>query len=240
MWFLGLVTALLTAYYMTRQVIMTFFGSPRWMESDADAEGAEAQADAHAAGHDDHGHHGLTPDHRPVESPWTMTVPLVVLAVAATLGGLLNLPFSGATKRLGNWLEPVIAGGEHELAGGTLVTLAVVAVVCAAIGIAVAIAIYSQHRVDAAKVEPAVLAHGWYYDETVSAFVAGPGRVGFQATADADRVVIDGAVNGIGAGLAKEAEIASRWSSGQIRRYGLVLGAATIAVLAASLIGGWL
>ena len=68
----GLVTALLTAYYMTRQVIMVFFGKARW----------EDRADEHGA-------HG---DFKPHESPWIMLIPLVVLAGLSIVGGLIKLP----------------------------------------------------------------------------------------------------------------------------------------------------
>ena len=70
LYFLGLVTALLTAYYMTRQVIMVFFGEAKWED--------------HAA---EHGAHG---EFKPHESPPIMLVPLVILAVLSTVGGLIN------------------------------------------------------------------------------------------------------------------------------------------------------
>lgn len=78
LWFIGVVTALLTAYYMTRQVIMVFFGEARWHDN------AE-----------DNGAHG---DHTPHESPWTMVTPLVVLAGLSIVGGAMQLPFTKGTK----------------------------------------------------------------------------------------------------------------------------------------------
>ncbi|MGH9266862.1 MAG: NADH-quinone oxidoreductase subunit L, partial [Acidimicrobiales bacterium] len=83
LWFIGAVTALLTALYMTRQVRLVFFGNERWQE--------------HA--------HGTTPH----ESPSVMTVPLMVLAGLTVLGGLLNLPFK-SIQFLAHWLEPVFEG----------------------------------------------------------------------------------------------------------------------------------
>src|SRR5690606_29812085 len=103
LWAVGFVTTILTAFYMTRLMIMTFLGGvenwrnpelladaepevPLGADADAvegaDGTGAEATF-AHAATatdtHDDHHahdeHHGLTPDHTPVESPTTMLVP---------------------------------------------------------------------------------------------------------------------------------------------------------------------
>ena len=69
-------------------------------------------------------------DHHPHESPWAMGLPLVVLAVLSVLGGLIQLPFSTATKRLEGWLEPTLFGNEVHLSvgTGTLWVLAAVAV----------------------------------------------------------------------------------------------------------------
>ena len=98
------MTALLTAYYMTRQVIMVFYGKARWH-------------DAHA----EHGAHGdlvegAHGDLAPHESPWTMVTPLVVLAGLSIVGGAINLPFSHKTERLVSWLEPVVVVHESTTA----------------------------------------------------------------------------------------------------------------------------
>ncbi|HRK47591.1 MAG TPA: proton-conducting transporter membrane subunit, partial [Nocardioides sp.] len=81
---IGLVTALLTAYYMTRQVIMVFFGEAKWQDK-AGEHGAHGDVGAH----DDHGH-----AHTPHESPGIMLFPLVVLAGLSIVGGFMQLPFS--------------------------------------------------------------------------------------------------------------------------------------------------
>ena len=141
LWIVGLVTAVLTATYMTRMMWMTFFGEERFQlelpdEDVHDAAHAEENAfeegdavDAttahndHAAGHavlDDHDdedeHHGLPADFHPHESPWTMTVPLIVLAILSTVGGLVGIPYAmsslfgaGNVNVFERTLEPVIA-----------------------------------------------------------------------------------------------------------------------------------
>jgi NADH-quinone oxidoreductase subunit L len=93
-YFIGIVTALLTAIYMTRMMLYTFHGPNRTGE----AERGELK-----------------------EAPWVMTAPLVVLGVLSAFGGWLNLPkvFTdilpvGPTFALEHWLEPVV--GEHQLA----------------------------------------------------------------------------------------------------------------------------
>jgi NADH-quinone oxidoreductase subunit L len=77
----GLVTALLTAFYMTRQVILVFFGEARWDKAHEDGEhGAHARRRHHEG-------HGAG-DHTPHESPWLMMLfPLVVLAGLSIVGG---------------------------------------------------------------------------------------------------------------------------------------------------------
>jgi NADH-quinone oxidoreductase subunit L len=135
LWGVGLLTAVLTAVYMTRLMVMTFFGQERFHLAFADGdEGhdpALAEEAAFASGeasddethhntaanndHDDDEHHALPADFHPHESPWTMTVPLIVLAVLSTLGGLVGIPYavssmvgSGDVNVFEHTLEPVI------------------------------------------------------------------------------------------------------------------------------------
>ena len=120
LWFIAALTALLTAVYMTRMMVMTFWGEERFRESHAGhAEGAHA--DAHDNDH--HGDHGV---HEPHESPWTMTAPLIVLAVLSTFGGLIGVPYAlgslfsdHPTNYIERTLEPVISAvpqgpADHE------------------------------------------------------------------------------------------------------------------------------
>ena len=97
LWFVGAVTALLTAIYMTRLMVMTFWGSERFGSSH----------DAHAESHADD-HHGVSPH----ESPWSMTIPLIVLAILSTVGGLVGVPYAISSLTGGhpeNYFEEVLA-----------------------------------------------------------------------------------------------------------------------------------
>lgn len=150
LWGAGLLTAVLTAVYMTRMMWMTFFGAERFHlelpheEHDAakteenafetgDAHDAvEPHGDAHAwmhadeddhdAAHDDHDedehHHALPADFHPHESPKVMTIPLIVLAILSTVGGLVGIPYAlsgGAVpNEFEHILEPVIAKVSHK------------------------------------------------------------------------------------------------------------------------------
>ncbi|MBV9211635.1 MAG: NADH-quinone oxidoreductase subunit L, partial [Acidobacteria bacterium] len=139
LWIVGAVTAGLTAIYMTRLMVMTFWGAERFRETNAGGQADEAHAHAHAidekphdaqlssagdrphhAPHDEiHGqddehdaahHHGAVEPH---ESPWQMTVPLIALAILSTLGGLVGIPYALSGGKIPNYfehtLEPVIA-----------------------------------------------------------------------------------------------------------------------------------
>jgi NADH-quinone oxidoreductase subunit L len=95
----GVLTALLTAIYMTRAYVLTFEGEPRWPHADTI---------------------------KPHESPWTMTVPLWVLAGLSVVGGYIGLPAVIAHGDL-NWIHHWLAG-EHgpvaEYAASSHVSLA--------------------------------------------------------------------------------------------------------------------
>ncbi len=240
LWVVGIIAAVLTAFYMTRLVIMTFFGGEeRWRTADdaahAEPEGGEDQdvpAAAHADHGDDHDHHGLTPDHTPHESPPTMTIPLVVLASLALIGGLLNLPFGHRFEVLAVWLEPVIRGQEELPDGAMLVVLAVLATLGAVLGILVAYRVYQQHRGDPSKLERPVLAHAWYIDESYAAVVGGPGEAAFQGIADFDAEAVDGAVRGVAAGTKEASEALRPVQSGLVRTYALGVAVGAILLVA--------
>ena len=91
LWALGIITALLTAFYTFRAVFMTFFGEPR------DEEVYE------------HAH----------ENSFIMTIPLWILAILAVLGGFLSLPSKEFhltfPNLLGNWLAPIVEESSHLL-----------------------------------------------------------------------------------------------------------------------------
>ena len=214
LWVLGLFTALLTAFYMSRQVFLVFFGQARWNDPLPGEDPAEPREEIH-----------------PHESPWTMTLPLIVLAGLAAVAGFINLPFTDDSQVFEHWMEPVVEVGEAHLSlsGGAQWALAVGSVVAGLIGIALAWAIYLRKRIR--PVEPEILAHAWYIDETIARTVDGPGEAAFEGTATFDRVVIDGAVNGTGSLIRGLGERLRVVQSGYVRSYALAVALGAVALM---------
>ncbi len=133
LWTVATLTAVLTAIYMTRMMVMTFWGKERFHdalpaaehagdpthgEETAFAAGDAADAHGGTASHDDDDeeHHHLPHDFKPHESPWNMTLPLIVLALLSTIGGLVGIPYAissiagaGDVNVFERTLDPVVA-----------------------------------------------------------------------------------------------------------------------------------
>jgi NADH-quinone oxidoreductase subunit L len=214
LYLIGVVTALITAYYMTRQVIMVFFGEAKW--------------------HDHSEEHGAHGDHTPHESPWTMLTPLVVLAGLSIVGGVMQLPFSKDTHWLEHWLEPVVHHSEADIhstwAYANKWLLLGLAVVIAATGIAASIAVYAKRKF--AAIEPQILADAWRYDAAVSAVVGGVGHKAFDAVAAFDANIVDGAVVGVGKEIRAASGLLSKVQTGLVRSYALIISIGVLIMLA--------
>jgi NADH-quinone oxidoreductase subunit L len=210
----GLITALLTAYYMTRQVIMVFYGEAKWKD--------------HAK---DHGAHG---DFEPHESPKIMLFPLIVLAGLSVVGGAMQLPFSKKLHFLEHWLAPVVEESEANIsktwAYENKYVLLAVAILIAATGIAAAFAVYGKKKVKA--VEPRVLEQAWFYDVGAAKLVGGPGRAAFNAVAWADSRIVDGAVNGTATLVRNVAGQVRKSQNGFTRVYAALMAVGAVALLA--------
>jgi NADH-quinone oxidoreductase subunit L len=223
LWAVGFVTAGLTAYYMSRQVALVWFGKARWASEQHPAEADDAAAKP-----------GITPH----ESPWTMTGPLVMLALLAAGGGLINLPFF-KLDLLARWLEPVLPADPH-LDSGLKLTLVIAVTVLCIVGLVAGFVPWSR-LAERPNLEPAVLAHGWYYDDAVSAFVAGPGTELADFTAyQVDKGTVDGAVNGVAWLVRHGGGQLRKLQTGYVRNYalGLAGGAAVLLLYVAVRTGG--
>jgi NADH-quinone oxidoreductase subunit L len=219
LWGIGVLTAFLTAFYMTRQVRLVFFGEERW------------RGRLH---------------HDPHESPKVMTMPLVVLAALSFIGGVLNLPRHGL-EFLSEWLHaavPVEHVGPHSFEEGAV--LAGVALLLGATGILWATSVY---RRGLANGEDPILGRlgglgrfferGWGIDPAVSWFADKPGRAAAEVLSQpVDQGLIDGAVNGVAAVVAGVGRQARRMQTGFVRNYALTLLSGATVVLFLFLIRG--
>ena len=239
LWAIGLFTAMLTAYYMTRQVIMVFNGEARWNEPTDPAMQAAHAGDAHA----DDGHgapagaHGIVGSAEahvhpaPHESGPLMLTPLVVLAGLSIVGGLINLPGTGIGHKLEHWLEPVIGESERAVtvSNGTKWALALGTMALCVLAILAAYAVYQWKKAKA--VEPTVLANAWYYDKGIAAFMGGPGEKIFEGVATVDAKGVDGAVNGVASLVQGSARFLRRAQNGYVRTYAAGVGMGAVALL---------
>ncbi len=216
-WGIGVVTALLTAFYMMRSYMLTFEGAPRWTDPDR---------------------------HKPHESPTTMTAPLWTLGILSLIGGFIGLP---AVIKGGewNWIHHYLGakyGGpvaEASVKGhmslGLEWGLIGLSSIIAVGTVYYAWSVYKTHGLDFdAKLERGFggLYQTWtdkyYWDDfydtvVVETVIDGIGRRAFAAF---DTHVVDGAVNGV-ARVAQRASSALRLTqTGIVQNYalGLVLG----------------
>jgi NADH-quinone oxidoreductase subunit L len=208
LWALGVVTAVLTAYYMTRLFVLAFRGDDRWAES----------VSGHAA----------DPPH---ESPWVMRLPLVVLAVLAFAGGILDLPWVHHAG-FASWLGPVFAHSlynDHE-SGALQTVLVVVDAVAGFVGLGLAFVAW-RGKVNRPELEPAFLQRVWYWDDLYDTVIGRPGQLmaRFAATVVEGRM-IDGAVNGVATVVRRSATGVRRLQTGYVRNYalGIALGLAGV------------
>jgi NADH-quinone oxidoreductase subunit L len=233
-WLIGLIVAVMTAFYMWRLMGKTFYG--------------ESHVDPHT-------------EAKVHESAWQMTVPLILLAIPSIfLGMILGLPFGNSL--LGTWLEPVFAQGEAILQHhpeefalfGIDGFLIGASVAVAAIGLAVGVYVFgwmnrNGKREIAVKVPQlngaTQLAYRgslnkWWFDELNDLLFI---RIGGRVAAGLwwfDRTIIDGTVNGLGTLTRDAGGGLRRIQTGRVQNYalgiaiGLLVMAGSFLVIVAS------
>jgi NADH-quinone oxidoreductase subunit L len=201
------VAALCTAFYMSRLLFLTFFGKQRWSE----------------------GTH-------PHPSPAVMVLPMAVLAVAAILGAVLNLP--GELPRaamLDHFLGPVVGEAAHEEAAGVLIVMWALA----AVGVLAAWWIYGvdleRREAVRKRIGPlnTLVRQKFFVDEIYATVFVAPVRLLASFLAGVfDRRVIDGAVNGVGTLVNRAAGSLRGVQTGFVRNYAVgVFGGAALIIL---------
>jgi NADH-quinone oxidoreductase subunit L len=240
LWLIGAAAALLTAFYMTRQVWLVFYGPERFRDDAAFLAGedhGEVEAeDEHAAATHGGGEHGGAEPH---ESPWTMYLPLAILAFCSLVGGFIDLPFVNSKLNvLDRWLQ--VPEGPVAPHFSTALFLSIVALTIAVVGIWVGIGVY-RHGLRADGTDETVerlggfapvLENAWYIDAAVSRTVSGPVTTFANFLSDdVDTKVIDGAVNGVGAAARAGGGGLRRVQTGLVRNYALGIAFGTVLLL---------
>ncbi|MBN9745555.1 NADH-quinone oxidoreductase subunit L [Amycolatopsis sp. A1MSW2902] len=219
-WAFGLATVIgagLTAFYMTRLMMMTFFGKQRWK----DIKSSDGR------------------DFHPHESKPIMWVPMAILAVGSVGAGA----FFVLGDRFVTWLAPVV--GEHVEAEHTPIpswTVPALTLVLAALGVLLAVWLFRPSR-DIAVERPERVAwpvraarkdlYGNALNETL---VARPGTWLARALVYVDNRGVDGAVNGLAAALGGGSGRLRRMQTGFVRSYALSMLGGTFLLLAALLL----
>ncbi|MFG3048947.1 NADH-quinone oxidoreductase subunit L [Streptomyces sp. NPDC048241] len=213
-WILGgvaLLGAAITAFYMTRVMLMTFFGEKRWQ---ADAEG-----------HEPHPH----------ESPKTMTIPMIVLAVGSVAGGA----FFDIGDRFLHWLEPVTGHSEgHSPLSALTVTGATM--VCLVVGVGLAWAQYGRKPVPAVAPRGSVLTRAarrdLYQDDFNHVVLVRGGEHLTRSLVYVDHTLVDGVVNGSAAGFGGLSGRLRRVQNGFARSYAVSMFGGAALLVAATLL----
>ncbi|MFC1409280.1 NADH-quinone oxidoreductase subunit L [Streptacidiphilus sp. N1-12] len=213
-WILGsaaLVGAAVTAFYMTRVMLMTFFGQKRWVP---DAEG-----------HEPHPH----------ESPRTMGIPMAVLAVGSVCAGFLFNWNSSFVK----WLTPVTGHEEgNSPLGATTVSLVTMAVIV--VGIVIAWLVYGRQPVPATAPVGSLLTRAARRDLLQDDFnhvvLVGGGEHLTRFLVYLDAKGFDGIVNGISAAVGGSSGRMRKLQNGYVRSYALSMFGGALVLVATTLL----
>ncbi|GAA2291680.1 NADH-quinone oxidoreductase subunit L [Streptomyces kunmingensis] len=213
-WILGsvaLLGAAITAFYMTRVMIMTFFGEKRWQP---DAEG-----------HEPHPH----------ESPSSMTIPMIVLAVGSVFAG----GFFSIGDRFLKWLEPV-TGHEH---GHPPISAGVVTgatMVCLVIGVGIAWLQYGRRTVPAVAPRGSLLTRAARRDLLQDDFnhvvLVRGGEHLTRSLVYVDHTLVDGVVNGTAASVGGLSGRLRKLQNGYVRSYAVSMFGGAALIVAVTLL----
>jgi NADH-quinone oxidoreductase subunit L len=202
---IGVITALMTAFYMFRLYATTFLGKFR---------GTYDQ------------------EHHLHESPSAITIPLIILAILAVVSGFLGVPevFAKDSHWLQHFLLPIFAGSEkmqkvHTASPGQELTLMAISVGVAIIGVVYAWSKFSKDPdLEEATGFGKVLANKWYVDELYNAIIVKPlNSFGKFLDEVVEKSFIDWIVNGVGRGVQYGSRQIRLLQSGQVGGYVLLM-----------------
>ena len=234
-WVLALVAAVMTAFYMTRLMVLTFHGANRMGDTERK-----------------HLH----------ENPPIMTIPLVVLAVLSVFGGWINVPEAIRNSFLGgfgalpmsewlhDWLHPVTERAEAVMeanlghyaytspVGGGELAWALISTILALVVVVTTLGVLSKRTVIPAAADPQptgfrrILANKWYVDELYDRVVVRPLVAGSRFLwRVVDNVIIDGTVNMVGNVTRAMGWFGSLAHTGQFNTYAFLLAFGVLVIL---------
>ncbi|MCM1967385.1 NADH-quinone oxidoreductase subunit L [Streptomyces sp. NPDC002812] len=213
-WILGGVTLLgaaITAFYMTRVMLLTFFGEKRWQP---DAEG-----------HAPHPH----------ESPKSMTIPMIILAFGSVFAG----GFFGIGDRFLHWLEPV-TGHQHGHPPISALTVTLATMVVLVIGVAIAWVMYGRKPVPVVAPRGSLLTRAarrdLYQDDFNHVVLVRGGEHLTRSLVYVDHSLVDGVVNGTAAGVGGLSGRLRKLQNGYARSYAVSMFGGTAILIAATLL----
>jgi NADH-quinone oxidoreductase subunit L len=230
-WFVGLVTAGLTAFYMFRLWYLTFLGESR-AESHAEDHGAPVHARSHTK---------LTLEadhpHTPHESPWSMLGPLVILAILSVCGGWIG------AGRFGAFLAPSVGASAAEGANSNLEwALTGLAVLVALLGWFVAHRLYRNNKGEeplaAVSFPYSVLSHKYWVDEIYGVLIVTPilAISRFVLEWIVEFAILGGLAWLLAGSASFGGALLQRWQSGNLRSYAAWLAAGAAALLLFALV----
>ncbi|WP_405753547.1 NADH-quinone oxidoreductase subunit L [Streptomyces sp. NBC_00963] len=213
-WILGgaaLLGAGITAFYMTRVMLMTFFGEKRWVP-DAD-------------GHEPHPH----------ESPKSMTIPMIILAFGSVFAGA----FFGIGNRFLHWLEPITghSEGNSPVSAGAVTAGTMVVLV---IGVAIAWLVYGRKPVPAVAPKGSLLTRAARRDLLQDDFnhvvLVRGGEHLTRSLVYLDHSLVDGVVNGTAASVGGLSGRLRKLQNGYARSYAASMFGGAVILVAATLL----
>ncbi|MGW2637725.1 NADH-quinone oxidoreductase subunit L [Streptomyces sp. NPDC001348] len=230
-WILGgvaLLGAAITAFYMTRVMLMTFFGEERWRNQPTrspEAPSAEPAAE----------HQGEHAEPHPHESPKVMTIPMIVLAVGSVFGGA----FFSIGDRFLHWLEPVTGHSEgNSPVSAWAVTGATM--VCLVIGVGIAWAQYGRKPVPAVAPRGSLLTRAarrdLLQDDLNHVVLVRGGEHLTRSLVYVDHTLVDGVVNGTAASFGGLSGRLRRLQNGFARSYAVSMFGGAALLVAATLL----
>ncbi|WAL97226.1 NADH-quinone oxidoreductase subunit L [Streptomyces sp. Je 1-369] len=230
-WILGsvaLLGAAITAYYMTRVMIMTFFGEERWRHR---ATASPAQPDVEPAAETQ----GAHDEPHPHESPKSMTIPMIVLAFGSVFAG----GFFSIGDRFMHWLEPVTHHdhGDSPLSAATVTGATMVVLV---IGVALAYVQYGRRPVPVTAPRGSVLTRAARRDLLQDDFnhvvLVRGGEHLTRSLVYVDHTLVDGVVNGTAASVGGLSGRLRKLQNGYARSYAVSMFGGAAVLIAATLL----